>query len=127
MIALDATFLLDYLDGESSAADYLGDHAEKPFFAPTLALFETYRGAARVAGAAGIERVVADLDWVEPLPFEEAAAREAAKIESELLDAGQPINLGDVLIAGVCRLHGATLVTRDEDFDAIDGLETDPY
>lgn len=127
MIALDATFLLDYLDGDSATADYLAEHAEKPFFSPTLALFATYRGAARSAGAAGIERVVADLDWVEPLPFEEAAAREAATIEAELLGTGQPINLADVLIAGVCRLHGATLVTRDGDFDAVDGLETAPY
>jgi len=127
MIALDATFLLDYLDGDSGTEDYLVDHAEKPFFAPTLALFETYRGAARVEGAAGIERVTADLDWVEPLPFEDAAAQEAGRIEAELLDAGRPINLGDVLIAGVCRLHGATLVTRDGDFEAIDGLDTDPY
>lgn len=127
MIALDATFLLDYLDGVEATASFLEANADRPFFAPTLALFETYRGAAQVAGTEGIERVVTDLDWAETLPLNEAAAREGAQIEAELLDAGEPINLGDVLIAGVCRLHGATLVTRDGDFESIDGLVVERY
>ena len=127
MIALDTTFLLDYLDGDDATAIFLEEHAEKPFFGPTLALFETYRGAARVAGAAGVERVVSDLDWVEPLPLDAAAAQEAAEIEASLLESGQPINLGDVLVAGVCRRHGARLVTRDGDFEAVAGLEIEAY
>jgi predicted nucleic acid-binding protein len=127
MIALDTSFLLDYLDGAAAAADYLGANADKPFFAPSLALFEVYRGAARADGRAGMDRAASGLDWVDPLPLTEPAAREAAVVEAELLDAGDRINLGDTLIAGVCRHNGARIVTHDEHFDRVADLETIDY
>jgi len=127
MIALDTTFLLDYLDGVQATADYLDAHAEKPFVAPTLALFEVYRGGARTAGLDGVERVASGLDWVDPLPVTEPATREAAVIEAQLRDAGHPVNLGDVLIAGVCRHNGARIVTRDSDFDRVPQLDVESY
>lgn len=127
MIALDTTFLLDYLDGEERTRAFLEERRDRPFFAPTHALFEAYRGGARAAGSDGPGRVANDLDWVEPLPLTNPAALEAAQIEAELLDAGAPINVADVLIAGVCRHNGATLVTRDEDFDAVPDLDVLEY
>lgn len=127
MIAFDTSFLLDYLDGVQATADYLDTHATKPFFAPTLALFGVYRGAARTAGRDGLERAAAGLGWVEPLPLTDPAAREAALIEAELLDAGQRVNLGDTLIAGVCRHNGARIVTRDGDFERVPDLDVESY
>lgn len=127
MIAFDTCFLLDYLDGVDDAAAYLEAHEDKPFFAPSLALFEVYRGAARTDGRDGIDRVADALDWIEPVPMTEPAVREAALVEAELLDAGDRINLGDTLIAGVCRHNGARIVTRDGHFDRVDGLEVDTY
>jgi tRNA(fMet)-specific endonuclease VapC len=53
------------------------------------------------------------------------AAREAALIEAELLEQGTPINALDMLIAGVVRDAGATLVTRDSDFDSVAGLDVE--
>lgn len=127
MIVFDASFLVDYLNEDPAAAEFLEDHQEKPFFAPSLALFEAYRGAARTAGRDGVERVTTALDWIDPLPLTHPVAREAALIEAELLEDGDPINLGDVLIAAVCRHNGGRLVTRDGDFESVDGLETVRY
>ena len=127
MIVLDATFLVDYLNAETAAAAFLEENREKPFFAPTLALFEAYRGAARTDGRDGLTRVTDALDWIEPLNQTEPVAREAARIEAELLEDGSPINLGDVLIAAVCRHNGGQLVTRDSHFEHVDGLETMSY
>lgn len=127
MIALDTSFLLDYLDGVDAAAAYLEEHEDKPFFAPSLALFEVYRGAARTGGRDHIERVASDLDWVEPLALNEPAAREAALVEAELVDAGDRINLGDALIAGICRHNGARVVTRDSHFDRVADLDAVGY
>lgn len=127
MIAFDTTFLLDYLDGDPAAKEFLEAHSEKPFFTPSLSLFEVYRGAARTGGRDAIDRVASGLDWVEPLAMTDAAGREAALVEAELLDAGNRINLGDVLIAGVCRHHGARIVTRDEHFGRVDGLDVLGY
>ena len=127
MIAFDTCFLLDYLDGVDAAAAFLQEHEDKPFFAPSLALFEVYRGAARTGGRDGVERVTSGLDWVEPLPLTDPAAREAALVEAELLDTGDRINLGDVLVAGVCRHNGARVVTRDSHFDRVDDLAVASY
>lgn len=127
MIAFDTTFLLDYLDGVEATAAYLDRHGDKPLLAPSLSLFEVYRGVARTGGRDQIERVAAGLDWVEPLPVTEPAVREAALVEAELLAAGDPVNLGDTLIAGVCRHNGARLVTRDEDFERVGSLDVDSY
>lgn len=127
MIAFDATFLVDYLTGEDETKAFLDTYGDKPLFAPALGLFEVYRGAARSGGPAQLERAVTALNWVEPLPLTEPAAQEAAIIEAELLNEGNPVNLGDVLIAGICRQAGARLVTRDADFDNIDGLDVISY
>lgn len=127
MIAVDTTFLVDYLDGEHATRAFLEAREDKPFYTPSLALFEAYRGAATSAGRDGIDRVATGLEWIEPLAVTDGAAREAAVVEAELLEAGTPINLGDVLIAGVCRHNDARLVTRDDDFEKVDGLETVSY
>lgn len=127
MIAFDTTFLLDYLDGEDATGEFLESQADDPFFVPTLSLFEVYRGAARTGGRREVDRLAPLLDWLEPLPLTDEAAREAAVVEAELLDAGRPINLGDVLVAGICRHDGADVVTRDAHFDQVDGLDVLPY
>lgn len=127
MTAFDTTFLVDYLDAVPATEEFLQRHESNPFFTPSLSLFEVYRGAAHTGGTETVDRLGAKLDWIEPLPLTQATAREAAVIEAELAEDGKQINLKDVLIGGVCRHHGATLVTRDSDFDQIAELETMGY
>lgn len=126
MIAVDTTFLLDYLDGVAATQEFLQAHESKPMFAPSLSLFEVYRGAAQTDGLT-VDQLATKMDWLEPLPLTNATAREAAVIESELVSRGERINLKDMLIAGICRHHGARLVTRDADFDRIEELQTLSY
>jgi predicted nucleic acid-binding protein len=127
MIALDATFLVDYLDGVDDAKAFVEDRGAGPYHAPTLALFEVERGALRAGGRDALDAAVDALDWIEPLPLTASGAREAALVEHELRDDGAPVNLGDALIAGICRDAGARIVTRDGDFERIDGLDVVAY
>jgi len=127
MICLDTSVLIDYLDGTEAAERYLEDQSGTPFFAPSLSLFEVYRGAAQSGGPDAVARAQRALEWVEPLELDADAAREAAQIEAELLEDGAPINLGDVLIAGVVRNVGGTIVTDDSDFEAVAGLTVQQY
>lgn len=127
MIAFDTTFLVDYLDEEEAARRFIQEQDRGAWFAPTLALFEVYRGAFRTGGAEAMAEATDALEWLDPLPMTDDAGREAAKIEDELLAGGEPINLGDILIAGICRAAGAQLVTRDGDFERVDGLEVMTY
>jgi len=105
MIALDASFLIDYLDGVSAAGEFVKDHREQPLHAPAQALFEVYRGGIHSspnARQSGVQRVEDALAWVHPLEFDRAGAGTAARVEADLLDAGERVNLGDVVIAGTC-------------------------
>lgn len=126
MIALDTSFLIDYLRGIDAAGSFLEQRGEPMYYVPAISLFEVYRDAAW-SDSESVKEVAAGLDWAELLPFDVDATQEAAEIHAELLAAGTPINAADVMIAGVCRRHGAALVTRDGDFKAVDELETITY
>lgn len=127
MIATDTSFLIDFLDGSDEAAVFVESHRDQPFYAPALALFETYRGGARTGGSDAVDRIERALGFVRPLPLDAAVAREASVLETELLDSSAPINLGDVLIAATCRHHGARLVTDDDHFGNVQGLDVLEY
>ncbi|WP_254523160.1 type II toxin-antitoxin system VapC family toxin [Natrinema caseinilyticum] len=126
MIALDSSFLIDYLRGDDDTRSFLERETEPVYYTPTIVLFELYRDAAW-SDTGSVGAVVDGLGWTEPLPFDAGATREAAEIHAELLTDGNPINVADVMIAGVCRHHGASLVTRDSDFEVVDELETISY
>jgi len=126
MIALDTSFLIDYLRGVDATEAFLEKRGAPVYYVPAVSLFEVYRDAAW-ADTETVETVAEAIGWTEPLPFDEHAVEEAAQIHAELLTAGTPINAADVMIAGICRHHGAALVTRDGDFDAVDELETLTY
>lgn len=49
----------------------------------------------------------------EVLPFDENAARQAARAYAELAHIGLRQSPGDMFIAGVCMSHGAALATRN--------------
>ena len=125
MNCLDTNVLIDYLEGVDEVGDYIREHEREPLFAPTVALHETFIGAVRLHGEDGLERARADLDWVEPIDLTVDGAAEAAKIDRELHEDGTPIGALDTLIAGVVRSEGGTIVTRDDHFERVDGLDVD--
>lgn len=131
MHCTDSSFLIDYLNPRTSeheaAVAYLDEHRQRPFFAPTFVLYELYRYAASRGGREEVQALAADLDWIEPVPMTESAAREAAIIEAELAENGEPINRGDIVIAGIVRDVGGRLVTRDADFEKVPGLLIERY
>lgn len=129
MHVLDSSFLLDYADanqdGHGDAVEFLDANENRPFVAPTLVLYELYRGGVRAGYDA--DEVASDFDWLEPMPFTESTAREAAEIYASLMDRGKPINSIDVLVAATARETGGTLVTADSDFDDVRNLDVVNY
>lgn len=62
------------------------------------------------------------------LPFDDAAADEAAQIRHELATQGLPIGGNDLLIAGIARVHGLTLVTHNtREFGRIPNLTIEDW
>lgn len=123
----DTSFLIDYLDGAADAEDWLADNEREPVHAPTVGLFEVYRGVLRADLPRGLDGAVDALEWTEPFAFTASAAREAARIEAELHATGERIGVADRQIAGIARDAGATLVTRDDHFRRVDGLDVVRY
>jgi predicted nucleic acid-binding protein len=55
------------------------------------------------------------------LPFDRPAAEWAASLRANARRVGRPVDLGDVLIAGVARAHDLAVVTRNvRDFEPLD-------
>ena len=67
-----------------------------------------------------LSRQIAALPVVD---FDFAAARAWAILVRALKDAGQTMKFGDSLIAAQCLAHNVPIVTSDEDFDRVPGLE----
>lgn len=131
MLCPDTSFLLDYLEEDRPAAanakTYLKAHRSREYRIPSVALFEVLRGGARLRGPAGVADLVEQLSWADHLPLSPAASREAALIDGELASSGEPINLGDVLIAGSVREVGGTVLTRDDHFARVENLDVETY
>lgn len=131
MNCLDSTFLSDFLDPSRDAHEaaivWMDRHADEPMYAPTRVRWEVLRGAARLDGIEGIDRLVAELEWLTPLAFPDAAATDAARIEAELRARGDEISAADYPIAGTARNAGAVLVSADSDFERVPGLDVDRY
>lgn len=68
------------------------------------------------------------LGRVEPLPFDVAAARKAARVRADLASAGKPIGFDDTLIAAHAHALDATLVTNNVDeFERVGGLRPENW
>lgn len=131
MNCLDSTILVDLLDPDRSRHDvakgWIEARDDEPMYASTFAVWEVLRGAARLDGVDGVEDVRAELEWITPLPFSDAAATEAATIEAELRESGDEISVADYPIAGTARNAGATVITADPDFERVPGLDVNRY
>ena len=57
------------------------------------------------------------------LRIDESTAAHYAAVRSELRESGRPIPENDVWIAALARQHDQPLVSRDEHFDEVAGLE----
>lgn len=122
---LDSSFVIDYWDGEPFTKAFLdGLDDGEPVWLPTLVAYELSVGALLSdAPADTVPDVATDLDWTDPLPFDDGAAREAADIRVDLRRRGASINPVDILIAGTARNADMTLVTTDDYFGRVANLD----
>ena len=130
MVCLETTFLVDMLRNEASAVDkveaFLRTGETITVAAPTVVelLSNAYRNR-HVAERQAIERFCRE---VTILPLDGEAARQAARIDAQLIEEGNVIDFADVLIAGIALLHDETLVTRnDKHFRRIPNLNVMRY
>jgi predicted nucleic acid-binding protein len=123
---VDTSFLIDYARGDDAAIAYLAAHDEEVIGASTIVLSELYRGLMITQDMTQRE-AMSKYEWVEPVPFTNETAAEAAEIYVELRNDGEMINKSDIYIAGTARSHSMPLVVADDHFAAIDDLTVETY
>jgi predicted nucleic acid-binding protein len=123
---VDASFLIDYARGDDAAIAYLAAHDEEEIGASTIVLSELYRGL-MITQDMPREEAMSKYEWVEPVPFTNETAAEAAEIYVGLRADGEMINKSDIYVAGTARSLGVSLVVNDNHFAAIEDLEVETY
>ena len=126
MKLLETSYLVDFEKGHESARTYFEAHASEAFAASTISMFELAFGVVW-DGNRSLRELRDSLVWVDFLDFSVADAIEAARIQAEQQSAGSQVPIGDLMIAGVARNRGATLVTADDHFEIIDGLTVENH
>ncbi|PSQ02583.1 VapC toxin family PIN domain ribonuclease [Halobacteriales archaeon QS_5_68_33] len=114
MKVLDATFLIDYLDGVESTREYLEEHDSEAYVLPVPAYAEALLGEGNGPGG-DIEGAREDLSWGEVHAVDERTAVTAAEIADEMGSQGPFLSGRDALIAAVGRELNAPVVSGDGD------------
>jgi len=114
MKVLDATFLIDYLDGIDATAEYLLRHEDDVFVAPVPAYTEALVGEGNYSDGKPA-RTRSELSWLDIHDVDEETAVTASEIADEIPPQGPSLSGMDALIAAVGRELGAPVVSNDRD------------
>jgi len=124
MYALDTNTLIYFFKGAGRVAEYMLARPPAEIGIPMVVIFEIETGIAKSQRPES-RRGQFDqlLEAVNVLPFDRAAARQAASLRARLEERGTPIGPLDTFIAGIALAQGATLVTHNTDeFKRVEGL-----
>lgn len=116
MKVLDATFLIDYLDGHAAAREFYEENGTDSirWVVPVPALAEVLVGEGNLPNG-NVEGARADLAWVDVHPVDERTAVTAGTIAGEIAPGGPHLDGLDSLIAAVGRELDAPVVSRGGD------------
>jgi len=114
MKVLDATFLIDYLDGVDATAEYLLANADERFIFPAPAYAEALVGEGNDPNG-DVDEAKAALSWGDVYATGEDSASLAGEIAAEIGPQGPYLAGMDGLVAAVGRELNAPVVSADSD------------
>lgn len=116
MKVLDATFLIDYLDGLSATEVYYEKHggAEEEWIVPAPAYAETLVGIGNHP-TGDVDRAIEALSWTQVFTVDRELSIIAARIADGVGRNGPYLDGVDGLVAAVGRHLDAPVVSRDGD------------
>ena len=115
MTFLDSSVIIDYLDGVAEIIDFVD---EQPVLATSsICVYEVLAGEVFSAGEPNLIDARGNFGRVTALAFSEEVAFEAARMQNQLLESGDPMSPRDLMIAATARSDGKELVVSDSDFD----------
>jgi tRNA(fMet)-specific endonuclease VapC len=111
VILADTDVLIDYLAGAEPVRSQIRGYAEADRLQTSaVTCFELLSGAGEGKRGDAIRQLLAA---IPVLPLDREAAASAAEVRRELDLSGQPIGMGDSLIAGIALAHGLPVFTRN--------------
>lgn len=122
MTVYDSSVIIEYLDGDQAAVDYVERHFDQRAIAPSLVAFEVYQGEVFKSGPAEFDAVDSALEWLTIVDETAELARAAAEIQDMLHKRGNVLTARDAFMAGVAKELGEPLVVGDADFD-VEGID----
>jgi predicted nucleic acid-binding protein len=125
MKLLDSSFCADFLRGREAAKAYRLAHRNESLVLSSIGYYELYHGAVKEGRDPG--RIDDHLPWVERIDYDPTHALEGARIRQELDARGQRIQHPDMMLAGVARSLGVPVVTADDGFERVDGLDVENH
>jgi len=114
MKVLDATFLIDYLNGIDATAEFLLANETEQFVFPAPAYAEVLAGEGNNPGG-DVAAAVVDLSWGEVYRIDRDTAVLAGDVAEEIGAEGPFLTGMDALIAAVGRELDAPVVSADSD------------
>jgi tRNA(fMet)-specific endonuclease VapC len=121
-VILDTNALSAFADGVAAVGDAL--RMQRRAAIPVVVLGEFRYGIAGSRHKAEYEAWLdATLPVFDVLVVDEGTARAYARLRVALKRSGRPIPANDAWIAALALQHGLPVLTRDEHFDAVPGLE----
>lgn len=113
---LDTSFIIDLINEEDEAIR-IHEEIKGNEVTGTPCLYELMK----------FSEIMKPLLEKEVVSLEQEDAFEASRIYRELKSKGKPLADMDILIAGIVANRGYTLVTRDSDFERIEGIDLRLY
>ncbi|MBS1263089.1 MAG: tRNA(fMet)-specific endonuclease VapC [Methanonatronarchaeales archaeon] len=118
MTLYDSSILIDYLNGDGDALDYIEDHIYERAVTVPLVKFEVYQGEVFKNGPTDLRSVDNALKWLTVVDETPKMSRTAAELQDHLRKMGEPLTARDAYIAGAAKELNERLAATDSDFDA---------
>ncbi len=125
-LLIDTNIIIALFDSEYAVQQHLVEDIE--IFTPAIALGEMYYGAYKSARAKeNIARIDEFASLSVVLACDSYTAQWYGQIKESLRKKGRPIPENDIWIAAIALQYDLILITRDDHFDEIDGLNVQKW
>ena len=119
MYVLDSSALIEILEGSPLAKKIEALIQDAPLVTTSICMHELLVGAHSEQEHFVLEHLFSN---IRILDYTADAARASAHMMGALSETGTLINKMDILIAAICNVHDAHLLTLDKDFSMIKAL-----
>jgi tRNA(fMet)-specific endonuclease VapC len=127
----DTSFLIDLMVGDKAAVEKARETEAKgtPLMVSAPTVFELYVGmtlSRRIEEEKA--RILAVLESLPFLPLDAESSKAGGRIYAEKKRIGSPVDPEDAMIAGIARVRGEKVLTRNlKHFQGIEGVNIEAY